>query len=197
MRTKSSAKGPVEAYRRAYRAGRIIYIYGSIDQEAVKAFQKSAVEFANVHEPMFVVLDTPGGDTKASFSLYQELRLLAGSNDVYLVARTHVFSAGMLVMMGVATERRFALVPTSFLVHLTNLEVTLKPSAPLVMHDREVRNYELMVGDIRNRDQQSNRIISAGSRCTVKEVAAMKRREEFLGIDDAIRLGFIAGVIDI
>lgn len=153
METESDAV-LLERYGRLREAGRLIHIYGEIDEDALQGFRKAVAGSGANSEDLIVTLDTQGGMMSAALSLYQDLKVLVATRDLRMIAQTRVHSSGMLLLAAIPLERRFALAPTSFLIHPPTYEYKLVIDGTLERHEDAIRSYQLNNEDVRRRDER-------------------------------------------
>lgn len=186
----------LERYGRLREAGRLIHIYGEIDGVALQGFRKAVAASEANSEDLIVTLDTQGGMMSAALSLYQDLKVLAATRDLRMIAQTRVHSSGMLLLAAIQLERRFALAPTSFLIHPPTYEYKLVIDGTLERHEDAIRSYQLNNEDVRRRDERMKELIGAGMGHSFDRIVELAAAAEFIDERRALELGFVSRILE-
>lgn len=198
MPTEDETEIPfAKRYASLRSSGHILYICGTVNAELLLHVQRTIAEMGPAEDGTIVVLDTPGGQTYAALSIYQELRLLAATQDIVILARTRVHSAGVLLLMAVPVERRFALSPTTFLLHPSAIKETVTVDGTIERLEEELRVREIDARDMRTRNDLINEIIAAGTGQPLEEVTRLDEAAEYIDEQRAMSLRLISRVITV
>jgi ATP-dependent Clp protease protease subunit len=94
---------------------RQILLFGSIDQETAEiAIQKLLFLDNKGHEPIDLFLETPGGDLKYAWAIYQTMRLIHSPVNTYALSECN---SGGAMLLAAGTGRRRAFHGALILIH--------------------------------------------------------------------------------
>jgi ATP-dependent Clp protease protease subunit len=95
---------------------RQILLSGEICEElAEKIVRQLLILEADNSDPIYVYIDSPGGDVYAGFAIFDTIRFI--SAPVYIVGMGLIASAAALILLSVPKERRVGLPHSSYLIH--------------------------------------------------------------------------------
>src|SRR4051794_12318886 len=96
---------------------RIVQVSGQVNSNlAYQVNQKMlAMEKADPKKPVYLFIDSPGGEINSGFSIYDTARFI--EPDVYTVVTGLAASMGSLIALCATGDRRFAFPNSKFLIH--------------------------------------------------------------------------------
>jgi ATP-dependent Clp protease protease subunit len=133
-------------------------------------------------EPIYVFIDSPGGDADAGFAIFDMIRFI--KPDVYTVGMGLVASAAALVLLASPAEHRIALPNSHYLIHQP-LSGTRGVATDIEIHAREI---EKMRGRI-------NKIIADETGKPLEQVEKDTDRDFWMGADEAHQYGLVSRII--
>ena len=104
---------------------RQILLSGEINKDLAEKFNKQLLLLeADNNDPVYVYIDSPGGDVSAGFAIYDMIRFV--SCPVVLVGNGLIASAAALILLAVPKERRVGFPNSEYLIHqpLSQMEGT-------------------------------------------------------------------------
>ncbi|MBS7378700.1 MAG: ATP-dependent Clp protease proteolytic subunit, partial [Sphaerochaetaceae bacterium] len=95
---------------------RSVMISGEINKDAADDFaQRMLVLDSLSQDPIYVYINSPGGDVDSGFAIYDMIRYV--ESPVTVVGMGPVASAAALIYLSVPSERRLALPNSTYLIH--------------------------------------------------------------------------------
>ena len=101
--------GKPDVFAQEFLKTRQILLSGEINKESAENFNKQLLimESNNRELPVYVYIDSPGGDVSAGFAIYDMIRFV--SCPVILIGNGLIASAAALILLSVPKERRVGL----------------------------------------------------------------------------------------
>lgn len=157
---------------------RTMYLMEKID-EAVAAHFIIVLNFLNSisHDPIRVILSSPGGEEEAGYAIYDAIRL--SNSPVLIDGMGEVYSMAALILQ--AGDVRRLSPNATFMIH--NGEITLPDS---LEQDKVLSLGELL----KTRAQKYHTILSQKSGIPLNEIRTMSQAETFMNATEAVRKGF-------
>jgi len=170
-------------------------LLGSIDEAMIQRFldQRASIDG---DRPLVLELSTMGGEADSARRLAEEIRLLRGEREVYLLGKTYVYSAGITVMAAVPCTHRFVTRDTILLVHERRIDRTLQLSGALRSAIAITKDLlaELEVGQ--QLERRGFDRFASGSRLSGEELLArVLEHDWYLTAQEALDLELIAGIV--
>ena len=95
---------------------RIVLISGEINKDRADEFARQMLVLdAESSDPIYVYINSPGGDVDSGFAIYDMIRFV--KSPVTLVGMGLVASAAALIFLSVPLERRVAFPNSTYLIH--------------------------------------------------------------------------------
>jgi ATP-dependent Clp protease protease subunit len=95
---------------------RQILLSGEVNKElAEKIIRQLLILESDSNEPIYVFIDSPGGDADAGFAIFDIIRFITAP--VYTIGMGLVASAGALILLAAPKKRRIALPNSHYLIH--------------------------------------------------------------------------------
>lgn len=158
-----------------------IFLIGDIDSELYENFTKELREFERTNvDKVIVELTSEGGDPYSSLAFYSRIR--ESSCNIHIVARGYVASAAVLVLA--AGDYRAMSKETWVMVHEETEEISL-----------EVHKAEAAVLQMRNMENQADRLLAARSDLTAEEWKRYHRDTTYFTADECLGIGLIDEVL--
>lgn len=162
---------------------RQILMSGEVSEElAEKIVRQLVILEADSDKPIYLYIDSPGGDVDAGFAIFDTIRFI--NAPVYTVGMGLVASAAALILLASPKEHRIGLPNSHYLIH--------QPSSGMkgVATDIEIHAAELA-----KTRAKLNEIISKETGKPVEQVAKDTDRDYWLNADEAQKYGLINKVI--
>ena len=163
---------------------RQIILSGEINKELAEKVirQLLVMEAASASKPIYVYIDSPGGDADAGFAIFDMIRFI--KPPVYTIGMGLVASAGALILLAAQKNYRLGLPNSHYLIHQP-LSGIKGVATDIEIHAKEI---EKMRGKI-------NMLIAAETGKKESEVAKDTDRDYWLNADEAAVYGLIMDVI--
>src|SRR5574344_1365303 len=162
---------------------RQIILSGEVCKElAEKIVKQLLILEADSDKPIYVYIDSPGGDVDAGFAIFDTIRFI--NAPVYTVGMGLVASAASLILLASPKERRIALPNSHYLIH--------QPSSGMkgVATDIEIHAAELA-----KTRAKLNEIIAKETGKPVDQVAKDTDRDHWLNAEESVAYGLVSKVI--
>ena len=162
---------------------RTILISGQIDEELMdKVIAQLLVLDAESHEPIRVMVTTPGGMVDAGFAIHDMMQYV--ESEVISIGAGFVASMGIPILLASKKENRYALPNTRFMMH--------QPSGGAGGHASDIRITAREILKVRER---LNNLIAAETGKPIAQITADSDRDFWLNAEEAVEYGLIAKVI--
>lgn len=132
--------------------------------------------------PIYMYIDSPGGDVDAGFAIYDMIRFVKAP--VYLVGMGLIASAATLILLAVPKERRVGLPNSRYLIH-----------QPLGQMRGVATDIEIYAKDMEKIRAKLNKIIADGTGTSLEQVTKDTERDFWLDADEAVKYGLISSTI--
>jgi ATP-dependent Clp protease, protease subunit len=179
---KSKAQGP-DPLAEKFLKTRQILLSGEITEElADKIIRQLLILEADNSEPIYVYLDSPGGDVDAGFAIFDTMRFI--NAPVYTIGMGLVASAAALILLSAPKERRLAFPNSHYLIH--------QPSSGMkgVASDIEIHAAEMAKCRAKLND-----LIAKETGKPVEQVAKDTDRDYWLNAEESVSYGLVSRVI--
>lgn len=164
---------------------RQILISGEINKELAEKVVTNllVLEADSVKEPVYIFIDSPGGDADAGFAVFDMIRFIKPT--VKTIGMGLVASAASIILLAAKKENRFALPNSHYLIH--------QPLSGIkgVATDIEIHAKEL--GKMR---RKINRMIAEETGKKVSRIASDTDRDYWMSAEDALEYGLVSKVIE-
>lgn len=162
---------------------RQILLSGEINEEnADKVVRQLLILEADSDEPIYIYIDSPGGDVDAGFAIFDTIRFI--NAPVYTIGWGLVASAAALILLASPKERRLGLPHSHYLIH--------QPSSGMKGVATDI---EIHAAEIEKTKKLLNEIIANETGTPVEKVASDTDRDYWLNADEAKTYGLISTVI--
>lgn len=162
---------------------RQILLSGEINKDLAEKFNKQLLLLeADNNDPVYVYIDSPGGDVSAGFAIYDMIRFV--SCPVVLVGNGLIASAAALILLAVPKERRVGFPNSEYLIHqpLSQMEGT---ASDILIHAENLTKTKAKI----------NKIISEASGKDLDKVKKDTERDCWLNVEEAKEYGLISKIV--
>jgi len=162
---------------------RTILIHGPIEEElAERVITQALILDADSHDPIKVLVTTPGGQVDVGFAIHDILQFV--ESRVLCIGAGFVASMGVPIMLSAAKENRFALPNTRFMMH--------QPSTGAAGQASDIRITAQEILKIRER---INLLISEETGQPIDKVALDSDRDFWITAEEAVTYGLVSKVV--
>jgi ATP-dependent Clp protease protease subunit len=162
---------------------RQILLSGEVNKAlAEKIVRQLLILEADSDEPIYVYIDSPGGDVNSGYAIFDMIRFVKAP--VYTIGMGLVASAGALIYLASPKERRLALPHSQYLIH-----------QPLCEWKGTATELEINAREIEKTRAGLNKIIAEETGKDVEQVAKDTDRDYWLNADEAKEYGLVGKII--
>ena len=163
---------------------RQIILSGEVNKELAEKVirQLLILEADSASKPIYVYIDSPGGDVDAGFAIFDMIRFI--KPPVYTVGMGLVASAGTLILLAAPKNRRLGLPNSHYLIHQP-LSGIKGVATDIEIHAKEIEKIRVKI----------NALIAEETGKDVDEVAKDTDRDYWLSAVEAVNYGLILQVI--
>ncbi|MGI5100797.1 ATP-dependent Clp protease proteolytic subunit [Treponema vincentii] len=163
---------------------RQIILSGEVNKELAEKVirQLLILEADSASKPIYVYIDSPGGDVDAGFAIFDMIRFI--KPPVYTVGMGLVASAGALILLAAPKNRRLGLPNSHYLIHQP-LSGIKGVATDIEIHAKEIEKIRAKI----------NALIAEETGKDVDEVAKDTDRDYWLSAVEAVNYGLILQVI--
>ena len=163
---------------------RQIILSGEVNKELAEKVirQLLILEADSASKPIYVYIDSPGGDVDAGFAIFDMIRFI--KPPVYTVGMGLVASAGALILLAAPKNRRLGLPNSHYLIHQP-LSGIKGVATDIEIHAKEIEKIRVKI----------NALIAEETGKDVSDVAKDTDRDYWLSADEAAAYGLILQVI--
>lgn len=162
---------------------RQIILSGEINKELAEKFNKQLLLLeADSNKPVYVYIDSPGGDVTAGFAIYDMIRFV--KCPVVLIGNGLIASAAALILLAVPQNMRVGLPNSEYLIH-----------QPLSGMRGTATDIQIHTANVKKTKAKINKIISEATGKDLKKVEADTDRDYWLDADEALEYGLISKII--
>ena len=163
---------------------RQIILSGEVNKELAEKVirQLLILEADSASKPIYVYIDSPGGDVDAGFAIFDMIRFI--KPPVYTVGMGLVASAGALILLATPKNRRLGLPNSHYLIHQP-LSGIKGVATDIEIHAKEIEKIRVKI----------NALIAEETGKDVDEVAKDTDRDYWLSAVEAVNYGLILQVI--
>ena len=163
---------------------RQIILSGEVNKELAEKVirQLLILEADSPSKPIYVYIDSPGGDVDAGFAIFDMIRFI--KPPVYTVGMGLVASAGALILLAAPKNYRLGLPNSHYLIHQP-LSGIKGVATDIEIHAKEIEKIRVKI----------NALIAEETGKDAAEVAKDTDRDYWLSADEAAAYGLILQVI--
>lgn len=162
---------------------RQILLSGEINKAlAEKVVQQLLMMEAQNDKPIYVFIDSPGGDADAGYAILDMMRFV--NAPVYTIGMGLVASAGALILLASPAERRLGLPNSHYLIHQPSSGMK-GVATDIQIHAQEIEKMRTKI----------NKLISEQTGKKIEQVAKDTERDYWLTAEEAVEYGLISKTI--
>lgn len=180
---KKTPKAP-DPFSERFLKTRQIILTGEINKDLADeiARQILILDSEDDKKPIYMYIDSPGGDVDAGFAIYDIIRFVKAP--VYLIGMGLIASAATLILLSVPKEKRVGLPNSRYLIH-----------QPLGGMRGVATDIEIYAKDMEKIRAKINKIIAEGTGTPLEQVTKDTDRDYWLDADEAVKYGLISSII--
>ncbi len=162
---------------------RQILLSGEINEEnAEKIIRQILILEADSDKPIYIYIDSPGGDVGAGFAIFDAIRFV--NAPVYTIGMGLIASAAALILLAAPKERRLGLPHSHYLIH--------QPSSGMKGVATDI---EIHAAEIAKTKAKLNDIIAFETGTPLDKVSRDTDRDYWLDANESVEYGLISRVI--
>ncbi|MBU3850511.1 MAG: ATP-dependent Clp protease proteolytic subunit [Candidatus Treponema excrementipullorum] len=180
---EKTPESPADALSAKFLKTRQILLSGEVNKAlAEKIIRQLLILEADSEEPIYIFIDSPGGDVDAGYAIFDMIRFVKAP--VYCIGMGLVASAGALILLAADKSRRLGLPNSHYLIHQP-LSGIKGVATDIEIHAREIEKTRAKI----------NALIADE---TGKELAQVEKdtdRDYWMSATEALDYGLISKVI--
>lgn len=180
---EKTPESPADALSVKFLKTRQILLSGEVNKAlAEKIIRQLLILEADSEEPIYIFIDSPGGDVDAGYAIFDMIRFVKAP--VYCIGMGLVASAGALILLAADKSRRLGLPNSHYLIHQP-LSGIKGVATDIEIHAREIEKTRAKI----------NALIAEE---TGKELAQVEKdtdRDYWMSATEALDYGLISKVI--
>lgn len=163
---------------------RQILLSGEINKDLAEKIvrQLLVLEADNDKDPIYMYIDSPGGDVDAGFAIFDMIRFV--SAPIYIIGMGLIASAGALILLAAPKERRLGLPNSRYLIHQPSSGMR-GVATDIQIHAKEMEKTRAII----------NQVISEQTGKSIEQVTKDTDRDYWLDSSEAVEYGLISTVI--
>lgn len=178
---KKTAENPMGQYDRLLKT-RSLLLSGEVNKDSAdKLIKDMLVLESESNDPIWIFINSPGGDVDAGFAIYDMARFV--SCPVYMVGMGLVASSAALILLAVPAERRIGLPNSSYLIH-----------QPLSEMRGNATDIEIHAMQLEKMKAKLNAIIAEATGKSLEIVSHDTDRDHWLDAEEAMAYGLISKI---
>lgn len=159
---------------------RQILLSGEINEDlAEKIVRQILILEADSSDPIYIYIDSPGGDVDAGFAIFDTIRFV--NAPVYTIGMGLVASAAALILLASPKERRLGFPHSHYLIH--------QPSSGMKGVATDI---EIHANEIAKTKAKINEIIAQETGTALEKVVKDTDRDYWLSAEEAVTYGLIS-----
>lgn len=164
---------------------RLLQLHGDVCEELSREFIAAILKMhaEEPEEPIFMFLNTHGGDAYEGFAMYDTMNILP--TEKIIIAQGKVMSAGLILLAG--ADVRLSLPSTIFMIH--NMATTI----PQDMSDP--KKIKQGLNSTEEMNETMLELITDNCDLSLEEVRKLASDETYFTAKQALEWGFIDGII--
>ena len=180
---KKTPKAP-DPFSERFLKTRQIILTGEINKDLADeiARQILILDSEDDKKPIYMYIDSPGGDVDAGFAIYDIIRFVKAP--VYLIGMGLIASAATLILLSVPKEKRVGLPNSRYLIH-----------QPLGQMRGVATDIEIYAKDMEKIRAKLNKLIADATGTPLEQVTKDTDRDYWLDADEAVKYGLISSII--
>ena len=162
---------------------RQIILAGEINKELSEKIvrQLLLMESLSATKPIYIYIDSPGGDADAGFAIFDMIRFI--KVPVYTIGMGLVASAASIILLAASKERRFGMPNSHYLIHQP-LSGIKGVATEIEIHAKELEKMRVKI----------NKLIAEETGTDEKKVAKDTDRDCWLNAKESVEYGLISKI---
>lgn len=175
---------PQEPFADRFLKTRQIILTGEVNKDLADSIARQLLilDAEDEKSPIYMYIDSPGGDVDAGFAIYDVIRFVKAP--VYLIGMGLIASAATLILSAVDKDKRLGLPNSRYLIH-----------QPLGQMRGVATDIEIYAKDMEKIRAKLNKIISDATGTSLEQVTKDTERDYWLDADEAVKYGLISKII--
>lgn len=180
---ENEARKTEEPMSERFLKTRTVLLVGEVEKElSEKVVRQLLLLDSMSDEPITLLIDSPGGDVYAGFSIFDIIRFI--NAPVRIVGIGLVASAAALVLLAAPRERRFGLPNSSYLIH-----------QPLSGMNGVATEIEIHARELEKTRTRINEIIAEATGQPLEKITRDTDRDFWMNAAEAVQYGLISKVV--
>ena len=180
---ETESKKPEESLNERFLKTRTVLLVGEIDKDLSEKVVRQLLLLESIsEEPITLLIDSPGGDVYAGFSIFDVIRFIKAP--VRIVGIGLVASAAALILIAVPKDRRFGLPNSSYLIHQP-LSGMNGVATDIEIHAKELERTRLHI----------NELLAEATGQALEKIIKDTDRDFWMNAQEAMQYGLIGKVI--
>jgi len=180
---KKTPQKPEELMSERFLKTRTILLNGEVDKDLSEKVIRHLLLLESISsDPITVLIDSPGGDVYAGFSIFDMIRFIKAP--VRIVGMGLIASAAALILLAVPKERRYGLPNSSYLIH-----------QPLSGIQGVATEIEIHARELEKTKERLNEIIAEATGQSLERVSRDTDRDYWMNSKEAVAYGLIEKTI--
>lgn len=165
---------------------RMVQISGVVASPMAHTVNKQlfALAAADDSKPIYLMINSPGGEINSGFSIYDTARFI--KPDIYTIAIGLAASMGSLIALAAPPERRLAFPNAKFLIHQPLISGVIQGSAS---------DIEIHAKDIVATREKINRLYAEETGKPLELVQEATDRDNWMNAEEALEFGLISRIV--
>lgn len=163
---------------------RQIILTGEVNKDLADSIARQLLilDTEDSKKPIYMYIDSPGGDVDAGFAIFDMIRFVKAP--VYLIGMGLIASAATLILLAAPKERRLGLPNSRYLIH-----------QPLGGMRGVATDIEIYAKDMEKIKGKLNKLIADETGTSLEQVTKDTERDYWLDSDEAVKYGLISSII--
>lgn len=163
---------------------RQIILSGEINKDLADKIvrQLLVLEADDAKKPIYMYIDSPGGDVDAGFAIFDMIRFV--NCPVILIGMGLIASAAALILLAVDKKNRVALPNSRYLIHQPSSGMR-GVATDIEIHAKEMEKTKAIL----------NKIIAEQTGKSVEQVTSDTERDYWLGASEAVEYGLVSRIV--
>jgi ATP-dependent Clp protease protease subunit len=180
---KKPSTRPEDLISERFLKTRTILLTGEVDKDLSEKVIRQLLLLESISlDPITVLIDSPGGDVYAGFSIFDMMRFIKAP--VRIVGMGLIASAAALILLAVPKSRRYGLPNSSYLIH-----------QPLSGIQGVATEIEIHARELEKTKERLNAIIAEATGQSVERVSRDTDRDYWMNAVEASSYGLIDKII--
>ncbi len=165
---------------------RMVMIYGPVNSHLAYEVNRQlmALESVDSNKPIYLMINSPGGEITSGFSIYDTARFI--KPEIYTIVTGLAASMGSLIALCAKKENRLSFPNAKFLIHQPLISGVIQGQASdLAIHAR----------DIVKTKEKINKLYALETGKPLDKVTEMTDRDNWMDAQEAKEFGLISRII--